>query len=204
MSRGVGRSFVVAVWTFVLSVAMNAGSRAILVHLPLLPSFGLLLAIVLVGILFDVIGVAATAAQESPFHAMAADKVPGANHAIWIVRNADKVANFANDMVGDIAGTLSGAVAAMIVFRLLLLNPGASETLLAMLVLGVVAALTVGGKAYAKTFAVHEAQQIVHAVGRVLHLVYTLVGLRVSGAGGKRGKNRRRRGAGRTAKDGRK
>ena len=62
--------------------------------------------------IFDIIGVAVTAAREEPFHAMAVDRVSGAQQAIRLVRHADKVATFTNDMIGDVAGTLSGAVAA--------------------------------------------------------------------------------------------
>lgn len=42
--------------------------------LPITISFVLLLVIILLGILFDIIGIAATAADEVPFHAMAAKK----------------------------------------------------------------------------------------------------------------------------------
>ena len=53
-------------------------------------------------------------ANESSFHAMAAKQVPAASQAIKLVKNADKVANFCNDLVGDIAGTLSGAIGAIV------------------------------------------------------------------------------------------
>jgi hypothetical protein len=78
----------------------------------------LLFFIILVGIVFDIVGIAATAAQEAPFHARASRRLLGAKKSIWIVRNADKVASFCNDVVGDICGTVSGAVGASIVFSL--------------------------------------------------------------------------------------
>ena len=36
----------------------------------------------------------------------------------WLIRNNDRVANFCNDVVGDVAGTLSGAIGAGIVVSL--------------------------------------------------------------------------------------
>ena len=41
-------------------------------------AFLILLAIIMLGIVFDVIGMAVATADEKPFHAMAARKVPGA------------------------------------------------------------------------------------------------------------------------------
>ncbi|MCL0043818.1 hypothetical protein M1M96_01885, partial [Peptococcaceae bacterium] len=59
-------------------------------------SFIVLIIIIFVGIVFDTFGTAATAAREKPFHAMAAKKVLGAKQSIYLVRNADRVANIAN------------------------------------------------------------------------------------------------------------
>ena len=42
---------------------------------------------------------------------MAADKVPGSMQAMWVVRNAATIATLCNYTIGDIVGTLSGAVA---------------------------------------------------------------------------------------------
>ena len=49
-------------------------------------AFSILLAIIFIGIIFDVIGVAVTSAEEKPFHSMAARKVPGAQDAIRLLR----------------------------------------------------------------------------------------------------------------------
>jgi len=124
-----------------------------------------------VGIAFDIVGVAAAAADEKPFHAMAAADRPGARQAIWIVRNADAVVSFCNDVVGDVAGTLSGAAGAAIVVRVLALRPGLDETLMSVLMVGLVAALTVGGKAAGKGFALNQSTNIVYAAARVLHIL---------------------------------
>ncbi|MFQ8767640.1 MAG: hypothetical protein ACLR8U_14850 [Oscillospiraceae bacterium] len=45
--------------------------------------------------MFDIIGVAVTAADEKPFHSMASRKVPEAGEALKLIRNAGRVSSFA-------------------------------------------------------------------------------------------------------------
>ncbi len=161
----------IVLMTFFLSIVFNLGSSSLLRIVPLVFSFGLLFFIVLIGIVFDIVGVAAAAGKESPFHAMAANRIPGAKQGIWMLRNADRVATFASDVVGDIAGTLSGAIGAAIVFRLLLTQPGWNETALTTLTIAVVAAVTVGGKAWGKTIAISRCTEILYIAGRVLYML---------------------------------
>jgi Mg2+/Co2+ transporter CorB len=133
-------------------------------------ALGVLFLVILTGIIFDIIGTAVTAAVEIPFHAMGADKVRGAKEAIYLIRHAARVANFCNDVVGDIAGTLSGALAAGIVLQLASrgLPP---HSLVKASVIAVIAASTVGGKALGKSYAINQANQIIFAVGKVISLV---------------------------------
>lgn len=130
-----------------------------------------LVLIILTGVVFDAIGIAAAAADEAPFNAMAAANVAGGRQALWIARNAGAVTSFCNDVVGDIAGTLSGALGASIVYRLLVLQPGLDEALLSILVVSLVSAATVGGKAAVKSWALEQSTSIVLTAGRVLRLV---------------------------------
>lgn len=182
-------------------MALSLTSRALLSVLGLMPGLFLLLTIIFVGVAFDVIGVAATAAEETPLHAMAADKVPGARQAVWLVRNADRVASFASDLVGDVAGTLSGAVAAILVVRVaasLAAGRGGElvpEPTLSAVMVGIVAALTVGGKAWGKKLAVERANAIVARVGQVLHFGERVLGVRLvpTGYANKARSARRRR-----------
>ncbi|MDD4517795.1 MAG: hypothetical protein PHH90_04785 [Limnochordia bacterium] len=155
--------------TFVLSVILSLVSKTISSRLTFGPSLLLLILIVFIGVIFDIIGVAATAANEAPFHAMAADRVHGAKQAVYLVRNADKVSTFSNDIVGDVAGTLSGALAATIVFRLIIERPGLNESILSTLVISGAAALTVGGKALGKSYAINRANDIVYRVAQILY-----------------------------------
>lgn len=164
-------------WTLVVSAAVGWVSNQTLNAVDLIPSILILVAIVGIGILFDVIGVAATAADEAPFHAMSVDRVPGGLQAAWMARHADRVATFSNDFVGDIAGTLSGAIGTTIVFQILRLRPAWPEAVTVTLMLALVAALTVGGKAAGKAVAVRHANEILSVAGRMVASLERLTGL---------------------------
>ena len=155
--------------TLVVSGMISLISDEVMARSGLLAAFAILLGIVFLGIIFDIIGMAVATASEKPFHSMAARKVPGAQEAIWLLRNAERVSSICNDVVGDICGVVSGSasatIAALILTHVDLGWPRAVSLAMSALVAG----LTVGGKAIGKTIAVNSCTQIVHLVGRVLH-----------------------------------
>ena len=80
---------------------------------------GLVLMIfIALGIVFDMIGVAVTAADPRPFHSMAAHGEKGGREAIRLLNKSSKVSSICNDVVGDICGIVSGSTAAVIVVEL--------------------------------------------------------------------------------------
>ena len=102
-----------ALTAFVMAVALSGllslSSEAILENADLLLALLILALFIGLGILFDIIGVAVTAADPRPFHSMAAHKEKGAKEALKLLRNADRVSSVCNDVVGDICGIVSGA-----------------------------------------------------------------------------------------------
>ncbi|MHB9094915.1 MAG: hypothetical protein ACYC21_09595 [Eubacteriales bacterium] len=179
---------------FFTAVFFSFFSEVVLPKLQILIlSFLFLLLVIVTGIVFDMIGVATAVADEKPFHAKATKKLQGASHAILIVRNADKVATFCNDVVGDICGTVSGALGAAIIFQIVAgrLSLNKFESLLSMVMTGIVAAVTVGGKAAGKRTALNDSEQIVFAVGRVLAKIEAVIGLRLL-TGNRKGREKRR------------
>lgn len=176
---GLKRGLKVGVGTFLLATIFVLPTVSLFGNSPLYIAFPALLTIILFGIVFDVIGVAVAAADETPFHALAAKKTPGARWAIWLVRNADRVSSFCNDIVGDVAGTLSGASAAAIVVQLVSMASADRrlDQIINIAVIGLVAAFTVGGKAAGKSFAFSQAQWVVGRVGLVLHWFDSTTGL---------------------------
>ena len=172
------RVFGVGLLTFFLSVAFSTFFRLTRAVVPFWISAGVLLLVVLLGILFDIVGTAVTAAEEAPFHAMASDRVTGARTAMAMVRNADRVASFCNDVVGDICGTVSGAIGSALVIDLVLhYQVFHFEDLISIIVVGLVAALTVGGKAWGKAFAIQQANFIILQVGKAFEKGRRLSGL---------------------------
>ena len=131
-------------------------------------AFVILFAIVLVGIIFDIIGVAVTSADEKPFNAMAARKVPGAKQAIKLLHNAERVSSICNDVIGDICGVVSGSASATIAAQVLQHFEFSWPRIVSLVMYALVAGLTVGGKAIGKTFAINSSTQIVHSVGRLI------------------------------------
>ena len=131
----------------------------------------LLLVIIFIGVGFDVIGTAVTAASIGPFNAKASKKIFGATQAVKILSNTSKVANYCNDVIGDICGTLSGAIGISIVYKIIVIFPMGNAVLLSALVTGLVAGITVGSKALGKTVAVAHANDIIFRVALVLAVI---------------------------------
>ena len=140
-------------------------------------AFCILLAIVFIGIIFDIVGVAVTSADEKPFHSMAARKVPGAQEAIALLRNAERVSSICNDVVGDICGVVSGCASATIAAQILNNMEFSWPQLISLVMSALCAGLTVGGKALGKTFAVNSATEIVHTVGKLIFWIEHIPGL---------------------------
>lgn len=154
--------------TFFLSGALNASSTAILDNATWWVGLLVVIIIVFIGIIFDIMGLAAAAAREAPYHAIAAERVFGARQAISIVRNAEKFSNFCNDVVGDIASVLSGAATAAVVAQILHAGQiaGFGSEAVAISATALVAAVTVGGKALGKAYAIRNANYIILQVGK--------------------------------------
>lgn len=153
----------------VLSAVLSLTSEEALDGAGLPIAFAVLAAFILLGIIFDIIGVAVTAADERPFHSMAARKVPGAREALGLIRRASKVSSFCNDVVGDICGIISGSTAAIIVVRLQEVLSFRS-VVVSLAITALVSGLTIGGKAVGKTFAIDKSTAVLQLVGRILHL----------------------------------
>ncbi len=155
--------------TIFISGMISLISDEVMANSSLIVAFIILLAIVCLGIIFDIVGMAVATADEKPFHSMAARKVPGAHEAIKLLRNAERVSSICNDVVGDICGVVSGSASATIAALILTNIQIGWPRGISLVMSALVAGLTVGGKAVGKTFAVNSCTQIVHMVGKVIH-----------------------------------
>jgi len=171
------RGLSTACLTFVLSLLFSYISDILLSKITVIVlALLLLLFIILIGVLFDMIGFAAAAAEIGPLNAKAANRVWGARQAVRLVKNVDQVAIFCNDVMGDICATVGGAIGVAIVFRLIANSPGLNTTLLTTVITGLVAALAVGGKAIGKVIALDEATDVMFRIGQIVAWAEKLTG----------------------------
>ena len=160
---------------FFLSIAISAVlsllSSEVLESAGLILACGVLAFFILLGIVFDIVGVAVTASDERPFHSMAAHREKGAKEAIRLLKNANQVSSFCNDVVGDICGIVSGSTAAVIVVELQR-DLSTTSILISIAVTALISGITIGGKALGKTVAINECTGVVYRVARLMHTLH--------------------------------
>lgn len=167
----------VAFLTFFIALLVSLGSEALMQAVnSVLLAIILLLIIIFLGIAFDIVGTAAAASELPPLNAKASKKIYGAKEAVKVSRNADVVANFCNDVIGDVAGTLSGAIGASIVVSLRNMMPFLDLFFVSAVMTSLIAALTVGGKAIGKTYAINNANNIILKVGIIIGWIEKITG----------------------------
>ncbi|MGP4074359.1 hypothetical protein [Halobacillus sp. K22] len=176
-------SLSIAVITFVLAAIFSVISSSVLSEVIWFIGLVIVFIIVFTGVIFDMLGIAAAAAHEKPFHAMASEKVSGAKEAIIIVRNADRFASFCNDVIGDISGIVSGTASAIVVLQVVNVlgyNDGSTvQITISVILTSIVAALTVGGKALGKFFAINSSTKIIFFAARVIAWLESTTKIRI-------------------------
>lgn len=156
---------------FALSFGLSYVSQVTIPNLSLF--FGILITLLFIGIgiLFDIIGVSVTSSDETVFHSMNSRKVPGADIAVKFKKNASKVSNFCCDVVGDVCGIISGTAATAIA-TILANQFNWSLLFTGLFVAAIVAALTIGGKALGKSFAINKSDIILYQFAKTVSHFY--------------------------------
>ena len=154
-----------------LSAALSLASESMLDGAGVAVAVLILALFIGLGIVFDVIGVAVTAADPKPFHSMAAHKEKGAREALSLLRNASRVSSVCNDVVGDICGIVSGSTAAVIVAALQR-DLSTTNVMISIGVTALISGLTIGGKALFKKVAINECTAVVYRVARIMHALH--------------------------------
>lgn len=157
----------IAITTFLLSLLFSFISNTVIANLNIILGIIVLILVILIGVIFDLIAVAVTVGNEEDFHAQASKKIKGAKTSIKMIRNSAKVSNFCADVIGDICGVLSGAISAMIAFKLTE-NYGMSSSL-QFVFSAIVSALTVGGKAFTKEIAKKNSTKIIEIISKFIN-----------------------------------
>lgn len=161
---------IVTVVAFVLSILFSTIADIIMKNVTIIFSIIILFVFILLGVLFDVIGVAVTAADEKPFHSMSTRKMKVGIVAVKLKKNAEKVSSMCNDVIGDVCGILSGSAGAMIAANLS--SKITTFIPITLIITGIVAALTIGGKAFCKGVAISKSNIILYRVSSFIGIFY--------------------------------
>ena len=155
--------------SFILSVIFSAISTSMANSFNTFMLVLITLAVIAIGILFDMIGVAVLTCKESNLHAKASKKMKGAKSAISLIKNSTKVASVCNDVIGDICGIVSGSLGAALTLDLAGII-SLSSVIITMFVTAAISALTVGFKAIFKDIAEKNSDTIVYTCGKILSI----------------------------------
>ncbi len=161
----------IIVMAFAISFSLSFVSQTTIPKLNIWWGILITLIFILIGIVFDIVGVAVNSADEKVFHSMNARQVKGSRVAVLFKKNADKVSSFCNDVIGDICGIISGAAATTI-------SVGLAAALkidllwVSLTIAAIVASLTIGGKAMGKSFAMNKSDIILYEFAKIVSIFY--------------------------------
>lgn len=128
---------------------------------------------IFISVVFDMIGIAVTSADEDFFKTQLAQNVPGSEVALRLKKNSEKVCSFCADVVGDICGILSGAAGACIILSLARnISHPSIVVLISTLVSSLIAGLTILFKALMKSHAIKNANKIILKLGRIIDKIF--------------------------------
>lgn len=161
----------IIIMAFIISFMFSLGSEIIMPKVNIITSIIILALFIIIGIIFDMIGVAITTCDIKPFHSMNSKKISYAKTAIKLIQNSAKVSSFCNDVIGDICGIISGSAGVIIstgitqIFNTNLL-------LTSLITTSLIASLTIGGKAIGKTIALKNNTSIIKTFSKIIHIFY--------------------------------
>jgi len=161
-------NFIVTIFvlTFILSIFFSTVSNVITVYCNEIVVGIILVAVIIIGIIFDIIGTSAITAHEATFHSMSSAKVKGAKETITLLKNASNISTICNDVVGDVCGIVSGALGAVLAISLA--NTfSINTTVISVVIAALISSMTVGGKAICKRIAISKCDEIIFIVGKI-------------------------------------
>lgn len=168
MKRDIRWIITITILSFIITLIFSFGSNTLLENVNLIIGVIIIFIFIILGIIFDIIGVAVQSSKEVAFHAMASKKVKGAKTAKKMLANSDKVSSFCNDVIGDICNIISGS-AGLVVALEIANRFNIKTTLVTLLMASLIASLTIGGKALGKGYAVNQSEYIVSKVTKILN-----------------------------------
>lgn len=163
--------FTVAIAAFIISMLFAFITELIIPNTNIGIAVFLLLLFIILGIIFDMIGIAVTVGDKKVFHSMAAKQISGAKVAVKLISNSDKVSSFCNDVIGDICGIVSGSTGVTIA-TVLISKFGLNGVITSLVMTALISALTIGGKAAGKSIAINKSNVILFSFSKVINIFY--------------------------------
>ena len=152
---------IISILSFLISLVFSFIGETVIPNAHIGISVILIFAFVFLGIIFDMVGIAVTVADVSVFNSMATKRVKGAKTGVNLIKNAPKVSSFCNDVIGDICGIISGSTGVSV--AIIIANKfDVSLLLTTLLITAFIAAITIGGKAIGKSFAINNSNVILY------------------------------------------
>lgn len=160
----------IVICSFLISIIFTLISETVIPNVGIILGIILTLLFILVGVVFDMVGLAVATADESQFHSMAAKRVKGAKMALRLKKNADKVSSFCNDVVGDICGIVSGSTGAVITIKIIN-STNFNNLLTTLIIMGIISSIIIGGKALEKGIAMKKSNSILFKFSKILSIL---------------------------------
>lgn len=157
----------ITICAFLISLFFSSLTEILVSHLNAIIGILIILFIIIIGVIFDMIGVSVTAASIKPFNSMASKKIRGSKTAIFLIQNAEKVSAFCNDVIGDVCGIISGSVG-ILISNVIALEFNLNSSLVTLVLTALIAAITIGGKALGKSYAINKSDVIVFRFAKIV------------------------------------
>jgi len=156
---------------FAISITLSFFTEIALQEASLLISSIAVLACIGIAVIFDIVAIGLTTADEAPFHSMSAKKDRVAKVAVKLKKNAGKFSSIFSDVVGDICGIISGTAGVYIAISISQLWD-VSLFICTLLTTAVIASLTICAKALEKNFALEKNDYILYYTAKIISVFY--------------------------------
>ena len=160
---------IVTMLAFIISLVMSLAVMSAFKNVTLLLAIVVTFLFILLGIIFDIIGVSATSSDGVAFHSMSARRVRGGKVGVMLCKNASKVSSICCDVVGDVCGIITG-VSGVAIVSLLADKISLDMIYISVIVMSLISALTIGGKALGKYLAINKSTEVLTVVAKFLSI----------------------------------
>ena len=160
---------IVTFLAFIISIILSFLVGIVLENVTFTVSILITFLFIILGIVFDIIGVAVTSASEVPFHSMSARRVKAGRSGVMLIKNATKTSSICCDVVGDICGIISGASGVTII-SLIINSTKSNPIFISLVVTSLISSLTIGGKALGKNIAINKSIEVVTIVAKIVSI----------------------------------